>query len=73
VRDANTKVIVTEFNTVSTPSWSRGWTRIHRLKWDEVEPPRGYTAAFASHSFTGVWSNSGRIVLLWTWSGSSWI
>ncbi|NMC48337.1 MAG: chemotaxis protein CheV [Desulfovibrio sp.] len=64
VRDANTKVIVTEFNTVINAFMVSGVTRIHRLNWDEVEPPRGYTAAFASHSFTGVVKFRDRIVLL---------
>jgi two-component system chemotaxis response regulator CheV len=63
-RDANTKVIVSEFNKVINAFMVSGVTRIHRLSWQEVEPPSGYVASFAANNFTGVVKFSDRIVLL---------
>ncbi len=63
-RDANTKVIVSEFNRVINAFMVSGVTRIHRLSWSEVEPPSGYVATFAANNFTGVVKFSDHIVLL---------
>ena len=63
-RDENTKVIVSEFNKVINAFMVSGVTRIHRLSWQEVEPPSGYVASFAANNFTGVVKFPDRIVLL---------
>lgn len=63
-RDATTKVIVSEFNKVINAFMVSGVTRIHRLSWQEVEPPSGYVASFAANNFTGVVKFPDHIVLL---------
>lgn len=63
-RDENTKVIVSEFNKVINAFMVSGVTRIHRLSWQEVEPPSGYVASFAANNFTGVVKFPDHIVLL---------
>jgi two-component system, chemotaxis family, chemotaxis protein CheV len=63
-RDETTKVIVSEFNKVINAFMVSGVTRIHRLSWQEVEPPSGYVATFAANNFTGVVKFPDHIVLL---------
>ena len=58
------KVIVSEFNNITNAFLVSGVTRIHRLSWEQVEPPSGYVASFSSNSFTGVVKFEDRIVLL---------
>jgi len=58
------KVIVTEFNNVTTAFMVTGVTRIHRISWEEVEPPNKYVAAVSSSSITGVVKLEGRIVFI---------
>lgn len=58
------KVIVSEFNNTTNAFLVSGVTRIHRLSWEQVEPPSGYVASFSSNSFTGVVKFDDRIVLL---------
>jgi len=58
------KVIVSEFNNVTNAFLVSGVTRIHRLSWEQVEPPSGYVASFSGNSFTGVVKFEDRIVLL---------
>jgi len=58
------KVIVSEFNNITNAFLVSGVTRIHRLSWEQVEPPSGYVASFSSNSFTGVVKFDDRIVLL---------
>lgn len=58
------KVIVTEFNNVTTAFMVTGVTRIHRISWEEVEPPNAYVASMSSNSVTGVVKLEGRIVFL---------
>ncbi len=58
------KVIVTEFNNVTTAFMVTGVTRIHRISWEEVEPPNAYVAAMTSNSITGVIKLENRIVFL---------
>lgn len=58
------KVIVSEFNNITNAFLVSGVTRIHRLSWEQVEPPSGYVASFSSNSFTGVIKFEDRIVLL---------
>ncbi len=58
------KVIVTEFNNVTTAFMVSGVTRIHRISWEEVEPPNKYVASMSSNSITGVVKLEGRIVFI---------
>ncbi len=58
------KVIVTEFNNVTTAFMVTGVTRIHRISWEQVEPPSPYVASICSNSVTGVVKLEGRIVFL---------
>ncbi len=58
------KVIVTEFNTVTTGFLVSGVTRIHRMSWEAVEPPNRYVSSFSSDSITGVVKIDGRIIFI---------
>ncbi|CAK7047782.1 MAG: Chemotaxis protein CheV [Desulfovibrio sp.] len=58
------KVIVTEFNEVTTAFLVSGVNRIHRISWEMVEPPNTYISAMSSMSVTGVVKLEGRIVFL---------
>lgn len=64
VRNDAPKVIVSEFNGITNAFLVSGVTRIHRLSWEQVEPPSGYVASFSGNSFTGVVKFEDRIVLL---------
>lgn len=58
------KVIVTEFNSVTTAFQVAGVNRIHRISWEEVEPPNKYVAAVTQSTIVGVVKLEGRIVFL---------
>ena len=58
------KVIVTEFNNVTTAFMVSGVNRIHRISWEQVEPPNRYVAMISQSSITGVVKLEGRIVFL---------
>lgn len=58
------KTIVTEFNNVTTAFMVSGVNRIHRISWEEVEPPNKYVAAVSSNTIIGVVKLEGRIVFL---------
>ncbi len=60
----SSKVIVTEFNYVINSFLVSGVTRIHRLSWDQVEPPDKYVSQYSEGSITGVVKFDDRIVLL---------
>jgi two-component system chemotaxis response regulator CheV len=64
VKTESPKVIVSEFNNITNAFLVSGVTRIHRLNWNQVEPPSGYVASFSANSFTGVIKFEDRIVLL---------
>lgn len=64
VQNEAPKVIVSEFNRITNAFLVSGVTRIHRLSWEQVEPPSGYVSSFSSNSFTGVVKFEDRIVLL---------
>lgn len=64
VKTEGAKVIVTEFNSVTSAFLVSGVTRIHRLSWEQVEPPSGYVASFSGNSFTGVVKFDDHLVLL---------
>ena len=58
------KVIVTEFNSVTTAFMVSGVNRIHRISWEEVEPPNKYVSTVSKNTITGVVKLEGRIVFL---------
>ncbi len=58
------KVIVTEFNNVTTSFLVSGVTRIHRMSWESVEPPNRYVSKMSGDSITGVVKLEDRIVFL---------
>jgi len=58
------KVIVTEFNNVTTSFLVSGVTRIHRMSWEAVEPPNRYVSKMSGDSITGVVKLEDRIVFL---------
>jgi len=64
VESESSKVIITEFNRVVTGFLASGVTRIHRLSWDEVEPPDAYVDSFSAGSITGVVKIEDRIVFI---------
>ncbi|EFI35968.1 response regulator receiver modulated CheW protein [Desulfonatronospira thiodismutans ASO3-1] len=64
VESGSSKVIITEFNRVVTGFLASGVTRIHRLSWDEVEPPDAYVDSFSAGSITGVVKIEDRIVFI---------
>ena len=61
---ASPKVIVTEFNNVTTSFLVSGVTRIHRMSWEAVEPPNRYVSKMSGDSITGVVKFEDRIVFL---------
>ena len=58
------KVIVTEFNNVTTAFMVSGVNRIHRISWEEVEPPNEYMASLSGNSVNGVVKMENRIIFL---------
>jgi two-component system chemotaxis response regulator CheV len=58
------KVIVTEFNRVTNSFLVSGVNRIHRISWEQVEPPGKHLAEFSSGSITGVVRLDNRIILI---------
>ncbi|QGY40741.1 response regulator [Pseudodesulfovibrio cashew] len=58
------KVIVTEFNQVTSAFMVSGVTRIHRISWEDVEAPNKYVSALSSDSITGVVKFDKRIVFI---------
>ncbi|MBQ7607042.1 MAG: chemotaxis protein CheV [Desulfovibrionaceae bacterium] len=60
----DTKAIVTEFNNVNTAFMVTGVNRIHRISWEEVEPPNEYVSSVSSDTIVGVVKFDDRIVFL---------
>ncbi|MBQ9537274.1 MAG: chemotaxis protein CheV [Desulfovibrionaceae bacterium] len=58
------KAIVTEFNNVNTAFMVSGVNRIHRISWEEVEPPNQYVSSVSSDTIVGVVKLDDRIVFL---------
>ena len=58
------KVIVTEFNNIVNAFLVSGVTRIHRLSWEQVEPPDRYVANCTESSITGVVKIENRIIFI---------
>ena len=64
IEDEAPKVIVTEFNKISTAFLVSGVTRIHRISWEQVEAPSKQVSSLTANSITGVVKLEGRIVFL---------
>lgn len=62
--DEPPKVVVTEFNKVTTAFLVSGVTRIHRISWEEVEPPNKFVDSLSNNSITGVVKIDGRIIFI---------
>lgn len=62
--DEPKKVIVTEFNDVTTSFMVSGVNRIHRISWDEVEPPNDYVSQVSKTTITGIITIEDRIVFI---------
>ncbi|CCH50513.1 chemotaxis protein [Pseudodesulfovibrio piezophilus] len=58
------KVIVTEFNQITSAFMVSGVTRIHRISWEDVEAPNRYVSALSGDSITGVVKFDNRIVFI---------
>ncbi|MDR3641063.1 MAG: chemotaxis protein [Humidesulfovibrio sp.] len=60
----DTKVIVSEFNRITSAFMVSGVTRIHRLSWTQVEPPGKQLNEYSGSSVTGVVRFEDRILLI---------
>ncbi|GAB6127189.1 chemotaxis protein [Humidesulfovibrio idahonensis] len=60
----DTKVIVSEFNRITSAFMVSGVTRIHRLSWTQVEPPGKHLNEYSGSSVTGVVRFDDRILLI---------
>jgi two-component system, chemotaxis family, chemotaxis protein CheV len=60
----DTKVIVSEFNRITSAFMVSGVTRIHRLSWTQVEPPGRHLNEYSGSSVTGVVRFEDRILLI---------
>lgn len=58
------KVVVTEFNQVTTAFLVSGVNRIHRISWEEVEPPGKFVTSLSNNSITGVVKMGERIIFI---------
>lgn len=64
VQSHEPKTIVTEFNSCTTAFMVSGVNRIHRISWEEVEPPNPYVAKASKDTVIGVVKLEGRIIFL---------
>ncbi len=62
--NANDKVMVMEFNRVVSAFRVSGVTRIHRLSWEQIEPPSIQVQAYSGNSVTGVVRLDPRVVFI---------
>lgn len=60
----NDKVVVMEFNRVVSAFRVTGVTRIHRLSWEQIEPPSLQVQRYSAHSVTGVVQMENRVVFI---------
>ena len=60
----DTKVIVSEFNRITSAFMVSGVTRIHRLSWTQVEAPGAHLNEYSGNSVTGVVRFDDRILLI---------
>ncbi len=63
-RNGVDKVIVTEFNNVVNAFLVSGVTRIHRLSWEQIEPPSKQVQHFSQDCITGVVRIEDRVVFI---------
>lgn len=63
-RTETEKVIVTEFNRVINAFLVSGVNRIHRLSWEQIEPPSQNIQTLSGNSLIGVVKLEGRVVFL---------
>lgn len=63
-KTANEPIIVTEFNAMITGFLVSGVTQIHRVNWNEVEPPSSYVANMETNCITGTVKINDRFVLM---------
>ena len=61
---ASDKVVVTEFNRVVSAFRVSGVTRIHRLSWEQIEPPNIQVQRYSANSVTGVVQLESRVVFI---------
>jgi len=61
---ASDKVVVMEFNRVVSAFRVSGVTRIHRLSWEQIEPPSLHVQRYSAHSVTGVVQLESRVVFI---------
>jgi len=61
---ASDKVVVTEFNRVVSAFRVSGVTRIHRLSWEQIEPPNIQVQRYSANSVTGVVRLESRVVFI---------
>ena len=64
INEEQPKTIVTEFNNVTTAFMVSGVNRIHRISWEQVEPPNKYVAAVSNNTVIGVVKLEDRIIFL---------
>ncbi len=62
--DTDSKIIVTEFNTVTTAFLVSGVNRIYRLSWTDVEAPGDLLQKMSRNSVTGVVRMEDRVIFL---------
>jgi len=58
------KVVVMEFNRVVSAFRVSGVTRIHRLSWEQIEPPSLQVQRYSANSITGVVRLESRVVFI---------
>lgn len=64
VRGPADKVLVTEFAGVRSAFLVSSVTSIHRLAWDNIEPPNKYVQAFSRDSITGILRIKERVLFI---------
>ncbi|MGE4296564.1 MAG: chemotaxis protein [Desulfovibrionaceae bacterium] len=60
----DSKVIVTEFNSVINAFEVSGVNRIHRLSWEQIEQPSRQVMSFSKDSVTGVVKMDNRVIFI---------
>ncbi len=58
------KVVVTEFNAVTTAFMVSSVNRIHRISWEQVEPPNRYMSAVVENTITGMVQIEDHLIFL---------
>ncbi len=64
LEDADSKIIITEFNKLQNGFLVSGVTRIHRISWSQVEAPGAFLESMSRQSITGVIRLENRVVFL---------